>query len=83
MKLKTTIKYHAKDDIFTVDAQTENGKVTCISDRLFMKEESAEIAASIAKAMFSNISNENEFEFYTYKMALCVTLKLIGSPDSW
>lgn len=84
MKLKTKIFYKSKDDLFGIEAKTEDGRIcTLISSRLFETAEAAEIAAAIAMAMFSQIENREDFKYGKYEMALRATLKLIDSPDAW
>ena len=84
MRLKATIFYNRKEDLFSMEAKTEDGRLCpLISSRLFNTEEAAEIASAIAKAMYSQIENREDFNYGKYEMALRVTLKLIDSPSAW
>lgn len=84
MRLYTNVIYNHKEDLFEIKVETEEGyKCPLISSRLFETEEAAEIAVSIAKAMYSQIDNKEDFKYGKYEMVLRVTLKLIDSPDAW
>lgn len=84
MRLKTKVVWNCRENFYNVEANTEDGKICpLISSRLFETEEAAEIAASIAKAMYSQIDNREDFNYSIYEMALRATLRLIDSPDAW
>lgn len=83
MELRTKIVRYGKEDLYSVEAKEGERMCPLISSRLFETEEAAEIAVSIAKAMYSQIDNREDFKYGKYEMALRVTLKLIDSPDAW
>lgn len=83
MELRTKIVRYGKEDLYSIEAKEGERMCPLISLRLFDTEEAAEIASAIAKAMYSQIENREDFNYDKYEIALRVTLKLIDSPDAW